>query len=322
MRVSHCILILKRDFELYVEMEGLLSAVIDAKEAKKFEENYLRELEQGNIRSTTKFEYSWSLIAQKNIESVKKGIRLLEELCYTGDNEAKRDYLFYLAVANAKIGDYSRAMQCNDQFLSVEPNNYQALELQCEIKNKLKSEGLQGIAIVGGAVAVLAAGLGAAAVAVLHSLSMMEALLEECVSSEDLRKFERKYYEERDNGTVNNRTMFEYAWALIRSKFNAEVKKGIMLLEQLCYSGDDDAKRDYLFYLSVANTRIGDYPRALNCTRKFLAAEPNNRQAQDLEKIIKERMAKESLKGMAIVGGTAALVIGGLVGIGMALSKK
>ncbi|RWS15629.1 mitochondrial fission 1 protein-like protein [Dinothrombium tinctorium] len=150
----------------------------------------------------------------------------------------------------------------------------------------------------------------------------MEALLEDYVSSEDLRRFERRYYDELGKGSVKPSTVFEYSWALIRSRFEHEVKKGIILLEQLCFEGEDEAKRDYLFYLSIANTKIGEYQRALDCTRKFLAAEPNNRQAQELEKIIKERLRRESLKGMAIVGGAAALVVGGLVGIGMALSKK
>jgi fission 1 protein len=49
--------------------------------------------------------------------------------------------------------------------------------------------------------------------------------------------------------------------------------------------------------------------------------EPENRQAQELDKLIKDKMTKEGLLGMAMVGG-AALAIGGLVGLGMALAKK
>ena len=46
-----------------------------------------------------------------------------------------------------------------------------------------------------------------------------------------------------------------------------------------------------------------------------------NRQAQDLETIIKKRMEKEGLIGMAVVGG-ATLALGGLVGLGIALAKS
>ena len=53
----------------------------------------------------------------------------------------------------------------------------------------------------------------------------------------------------------------------------------------------------------------------------FLQVEPGNRQAQDLEVVIKKKMEKEGLIGMAVVGG-AALAFGGLVGLGIALAKS
>lgn len=93
------------------------------------------------------------------------------------------------------------------------------------------------------------------------------------------------------------------------------------MLEDLCNSGMPEARRDYLFYLAVGNTKLKDYTRAKELVKKFLSVEPQNRQAQELDKYIQERLTKEGLMGMAVVGG-AALVVGGLVGIGMALSKK
>ncbi|GBN85649.1 hypothetical protein AVEN_31678-1 [Araneus ventricosus] len=64
-----------------------------------------------------------------------------------------------------------------------------------------------------------------------------------------------------------------------------------------------------------------DYNRALKLLSKFLSIEPTNRQAQELQKYVKEKMRHEGLMGMAIVGG-AALAIGSVVGIGMALARK
>jgi len=145
--------------------------------------------------------------------------------------------------------------------------------------------------------------------------------LEDFVSADDLKKFERNYYDETSSNTLSNRTRFEYSWALIRSKYRADIKRGILLLEDLCATGDDEARRDYLFYLAIANTKLGENQRALECCKKFLSVEPNNRQAQELEKIIKDRQLKEGLKGAAVVGG-AALVVGGIVGLAMALAKK
>ena len=52
--------------------------------------------------------------------------------------------------------------------------------------------------------------------------------------------------------------------------------------------------------------------------------EPGNRQAQDLESIIKSKMEKEGLIGMAVVGGALVFGLGGLVvlGIGIAAAKN
>lgn len=149
----------------------------------------------------------------------------------------------------------------------------------------------------------------------------MEALLTECAATEDLKAFERAYYEELNaGGIVKPETRFNYAWCLIRSKYRADIHRGIMLLEDLSSTGNPEARRDYLFYLAVANTKIADHQRAMECIKKFLSVEPANRQAQELEQVIKDRMTKEGLKGLAIAGG-AALVVGGLVGLGMALAK-
>ncbi|KAI1285645.1 Mitochondrial fission 1 protein [Halotydeus destructor] len=153
----------------------------------------------------------------------------------------------------------------------------------------------------------------------------MEALLDhDTVHPDELKKFEQAYYEQlRLSGAAGAtaRTRFEYAWCLVRSKFRADIKRGILILEDLCATGDEEARRDYLFYLAVANTKLGDYQRAQECCTKFLAVEPQNRQAQELLQLVKQRMTKEGLKGLAVAGG-AALVVGGLLGLGMALAKK
>ena len=84
---------------------------------------------------------------------------------------------------------------------------------------------------------------------------------------------------------------------------------------------DESGKRDYLFYLAIGNARIKEYQVALKYVRGLLQVEPGNRQAQELESIIKKKMEKEGLVGMAGVGG-ATLALGGLVGLGIALAKS
>lgn len=87
----------------------------------------------------------------------------------------------------------------------------------------------------------------------------MEFFLEETVPASDLHKFEERYNEEiRTTGKVSlplrfiNRniislsplkvtagTQFEYGWCLVRSKYPADVRKGIALLEDLVQVSSD-----------------------------------------------------------------------------------
>ncbi|XP_065203023.1 mitochondrial fission 1 protein-like [Planococcus citri] len=152
---------------------------------------------------------------------------------------------------------------------------------------------------------------------------MEDDILNETVSSEDLKKFERAYHTELTEARVTRETQFNYAWCLVRSRYSADIRKGIMLLEELFKteeSGDDSAKRDYLYYLAMGNARIKEYSTALQYTRSFLQVEPGNQQVATLEALIKKKMEIEGLKGMALAGGVA-IAIGGILGLGFALAK-
>ncbi|KAG8140810.1 putative Mitochondrial fission 1 protein [Naja naja] len=147
----------------------------------------------------------------------------------------------------------------------------------------------------------------------------MESVLSEVVASEDLKRFEKKFNSEQSSGNISKGTQFEYAWCLIRSKYNEDIKKGIVLLE-----GNKEEQRDYVFYLAVANYRLKEYEKALKCIRGLLKTEPNNTQALEMEKLIKKAMQKDGLVGMAIVGGMAlgAASLAGLIGLAISKSKS
>lgn len=149
----------------------------------------------------------------------------------------------------------------------------------------------------------------------------MEAIFGEPSRAEDLRAFERQYFSEINQSAPSNQTKFNYAWCLIKSAHKNDVAKGIRLLEELAETGDEDAKRDYLFYLAVGCTKMEDYDRALDCVKIFLTVEPSNRQAQQLKEIIQKRMKDQAIKGAAITGGAVA-VGAGLIGIAIALLRK
>ncbi|XP_054851331.1 mitochondrial fission 1 protein [Eublepharis macularius] len=152
----------------------------------------------------------------------------------------------------------------------------------------------------------------------------MESVLSEVVALEDLQRFEKKYNAEANTGTISKGTKFEYAWCLVRSKYNEDIKKGIVLLEDLLPKGNKEEQRDYVFYLAVANYRLKEYEKALKYIRGLLKTEPTNTQALELEKLINKAMQKDGLVGMAIVGGMALGVAGlaGLIGLAVAKSKS
>ncbi|XP_014211354.1 mitochondrial fission 1 protein [Copidosoma floridanum] len=148
----------------------------------------------------------------------------------------------------------------------------------------------------------------------------MEDVLDEIVSSEDLKKYECMYNEQLHNGSVDQKAQFQYAWCLVRSKYPADIRKGIMLLEDLYANNGESEKRDSLYYLAIGNARIKEYSQALSYVRSFLQIEPGNTQVQHLEQIIKKKMDREGLKGMAIAG--AIVGVAGILGIGFAMAKK
>ncbi|KAL8176391.1 UNVERIFIED_CONTAM: hypothetical protein K2H54_033250, partial [Gekko kuhli] len=76
------------------------------------------------------------------------------------------------------------------------------------------------------------------------------------LASSAAERFEKKYNAELSSGNVSKGTKFEYAWCLVRSKYNEDIKKGIVLLEDLLPKGNKEEQRDYVFYLAVANYRL------------------------------------------------------------------
>ncbi|KAK0174379.1 hypothetical protein PV327_010156 [Microctonus hyperodae] len=149
----------------------------------------------------------------------------------------------------------------------------------------------------------------------------MEDMLNEVVSSDDLQKFENIYNEQLKSSKVTQKAQFEYAWCLVRSKYPADIRKGIVLLEDLFNNDGDSGKRDCLYYLAIGNARIKEYTKALRYVRAFLQIEPGNKQVQDLETCIKKKMEKEGLVGIAVAGGVI-VGLASILGLGIAMAKK
>uniref|UniRef100_A0A0V0G3W9 Mitochondrial fission 1 protein n=2 Tax=Triatominae TaxID=70999 RepID=A0A0V0G3W9_TRIDM len=149
----------------------------------------------------------------------------------------------------------------------------------------------------------------------------MDEILDETVSSDDLKKFEAIYNQQVEASNVTTDATFNYAWCLVRSRYAADIRKGICLLETLFRDGNEQGRRDYVYYLAIGNAKLKEYSKALHYVRTFLTLEPGNQQVQHLETVIRKRMEKDGLLGIALAGGVV-LAIGGLVGLGMAIAKK
>ncbi|KAK3605636.1 hypothetical protein CHS0354_027301 [Potamilus streckersoni] len=152
----------------------------------------------------------------------------------------------------------------------------------------------------------------------------METIINDVVDPSDIKKFELIYLDQERRGPVSEKTQFEYAWCLVRSRYLDDMKRGVALLEDLFQKSrpDDSSRRDYLFYLAIGYTKTKEYETALKYVKALLKIEPENHQAKELQKLIKDKLKKEGFVGMAIVGGATLAVVGGLVGLGIALARK
>ncbi|KAA0187403.1 hypothetical protein HAZT_HAZT005285 [Hyalella azteca] len=166
-------------------MDDFLGWTSSSDDIRKHEEAYNKELMSGPVSSSTQFNYACFLIQSKkdyllcDIFSlpacepllllrypgdVRRGISLLEELYQNPDESGKRDYVYFLAVGNARLKDYNQALQYINGLLAVERSNKQVQELKVIIEKRMRGEAVKGAAVAGGVLVGLGAivGLGIA----------------------------------------------------------------------------------------------------------------------------------------------------------------
>ena len=81
------------------------------------------------------------------------------------------------------------------------------------------------------------------------------------------------------------------------------------------FRSSPDRRRECLYYLGLGNYKLANYQEARRYNDLLLDIEPANLQARSLKELIDDRVQKEGLMGVAIVGGlaVAAGVIGSLM---------
>ncbi|KIW08876.1 mitochondria fission 1 protein [Verruconis gallopava] len=116
---------------------------------------------------------------------------------------------------------------------------------------------------------------------------------------------------EKEGEYVGIQTKFNYAWGLIKSNARNEQQLGIQLLSEI-FRSSPDRRRECLYYLALGNYKLGNYAEARRYNDLLLDLEPSNLQAASLRGLIEEKVQREGLVGVAIVGGLA--VAAGVVG--------
>ncbi|KAF3917329.1 hypothetical protein ABW21_db0200441 [Orbilia brochopaga] len=143
------------------------------------------EREGQYVSIQTRFNYAWGLIKSDKAAEQRYGVKLLtgtylstnlksqntcpqtsspphatvaadQTLVYYAP-ERRRECLYYLALGNYKLGNYTEARRYNDLLLEKENQNMQAMSLKGLIEDRVAKEGMIGVAILSGV--VIAAGV-------------------------------------------------------------------------------------------------------------------------------------------------------------------
>ncbi|KAJ2328192.1 mitochondrial membrane protein [Coemansia sp. RSA 2681] len=144
--------------EKYLPYAADAEVSLTAEELLVLQRQYEREFPR--VRIQTKFNYAWGLIKSSTKREQQLGVRLMQEI-YQEHAERQRECVYYLAIGNYKLGEYANARVFVEQLLALEPENAQAKCLRELIDDRVSREGLIGLALSGGALALV--GIAAAA---------------------------------------------------------------------------------------------------------------------------------------------------------------
>ena len=149
---------------------------------------------------------------------------------------------------------------------------------------------------------------------------MANIMLNDFIADQDLSKHREKYNSIK---LPSEDDQFQFALNLIRSKHSHFVTEGLSLFKILfTRTKDEDIKRDSLYYMAIAETKLNNYEQALRYCKTILNIQPTNDQVRELYGEIENRMKRDGLIGVGIVGGAALVGVFGLLGLGAALVAK
>lgn len=146
---------------------------------------------------------------------------------------------------------------------------------------------------------------------------MAKVMLEEFISEAELEKAKDKYNAIKK---PNDNEQFEMALNLVRAKNRPDIKEGLGMFQILfTETRDDDIKRDILYYMAIAQTKLNNYEEALKYLQSILNVQPGNDQVKELYVEVNKRMKRDGLIGLGIVSSAALVGFFGVVGLGVAM---
>ena len=72
---------------------------------------------------------------------------ILSDLYRLGTEAEKREYVYYLAVGNAKLDNLVTALRFCDAILTMEPKNHQAMALRRFVRGRMVRDGIIGMVV-------------------------------------------------------------------------------------------------------------------------------------------------------------------------------
>ncbi|KAG2011598.1 mitochondrial fission 1 protein [Coprinopsis cinerea AmutBmut pab1-1] len=129
---------------------------------------------------------------------------------------------------------------------------------------------------------------------------------EDSLTYDELEVLRLQYQKELSQAHVTTQTKFNYAWGLVKSPIRDHQIDGVRLLQDI-YRTEPTRRRECLYYLALGHYKMGNYEEAKKFNALLMEKEPANLQAQSLNQLIDNKIAKEGYIGMAIVGGAATL---------------
>ncbi|KQK11563.1 mitochondrial fission 1 protein A [Brachypodium distachyon] len=111
------------------------------------------------------------------------------------------------------------------------------------------------------------------------------------------------------------------SWALVHSRSQADVNRGIGMLQASLGGGSSSSPlqtREKLYLMAVGHYRNGDYPRSRQLLLHCLEIQPDWRQALALKKAVEDQIGTDGMIGIGI----ATTAVGLLIGIAAAVARK